>query len=60
VKETGLDIIKTWTVNGGVLAVTWLADIEAVLKILVLTVSLVWTVCRTYQLIQQIKKDKEQ
>ncbi len=59
-KETGLDIIKTWTVNGGVLAVTWLADIEAVLKILVLTVSLVWTVCRTYQLIQQIKKDKEQ
>ena len=58
-KETGLDIIKTWTVNGGVLAVTWLADIEAVLKILVLTVSLVWTVCRTYQLLQQIKKDKE-
>ena len=57
-KETGLDILKTWTVNGGVLAVTWLSDVEAVLKILVLAITAVWTFCRTVQLIRELKKDK--
>ena len=57
-KETAVDIAKTWTVNGGVLAFTWLSDIEAILKVLVLVASLVWTIARTYQLMTDIKNKK--
>lgn len=57
-KETAADIAKTWTVNGGVLAFTWLSDIEAILKVLVLVASLVWTIARTYQLMTDIKNKK--
>ena len=57
-KETAVDIAKTWTVNGGVLAFTWLSDIEAILKVLVLVASLVWTIARTYQLMSEIKNKK--
>ena len=57
-REPGFDIAKTWTVNGGVLAFAWLSEIEAVLKVLVLTETLVWTVSRTVQLVRQMKQDK--
>ena len=53
-------MLKVWSVNGSVLAFAWLADIEAVLKVVLLSASLVWTVLRTYQLLRELKNDDEE
>ena len=41
--DTGIELAKTLGVNGTVLGVTTLSDIEIVLKIALLVVTIIWT-----------------
>jgi hypothetical protein len=49
-----LEWLKVYCVNGGVLAAVSLSDAEAVLKIIALTLTIVWTAVK---IIKLIKKD---
>jgi hypothetical protein len=41
--ETGTELAKTLGVNGTVLGVTTLSDLEIILKIVLLVVTIIWT-----------------
>ena len=47
-----LEWLKVYCVNGGVLAAVSLSDVEAVLKIIALALTIVWTVVKIVKLIK--------
>lgn len=44
------EILKTLSVNTAVLGVTWLSNLEMFLKILLLVISIVYTVAKLYKM----------
>ena len=47
-----LDWMRTLGINGGVFAAVSLAEIEMVLKIIMLVATIVWTIVKIYKLIK--------
>lgn len=45
------DYLRTFGINGGVFAAVSLADIEMFLKIVLLLVTILWTVIKCYKLL---------
>ena len=45
--------LKVYSVNGGVLAAVSFSDIEAVLKIIALILTIIWTAVKTVKLIKE-------
>jgi hypothetical protein len=52
------DYVRTLGVNGGVFAAVSLADIEMVLKIILLSVTILWTVVKCYKLLTDDNEGK--
>jgi len=50
--------VRTLGVNGGVFAAVSLADIEMVLKIILLSVTILWTVVKCYKLLTDDNEGK--
>ena len=46
------DWLKVYLVNGGVLAAVSLSDVEAVLKVIALTLTIAWTAVKIVKLIK--------
>jgi len=47
-----LDWIRVFGINGGVFAAVSLAEIEMVLKLILLVATIVWTIVKIYKLIK--------
>ena len=47
-----LDWVRTLGINGGVFAAVSLAEIEMVLKVVLLSVTIVWTIVKIYKLLK--------
>lgn len=47
------EMLRTLTVNTAVLGVTWLSNLEMVLKISLLVISIVYTVVKLYQITKE-------
>jgi hypothetical protein len=52
------DYVRTLGLNGGVLAAVSLADIELILKIVLLGVTIIWTVIKCYKLLTDDNEGK--
>ena len=48
-----LEWLKIYCINGGVLAAVSFSDVEAVLKIIALILTIVWTVVKILKLIKE-------
>ena len=48
-----LEWLKIYCVNGGVLAAVSFSDVEAVLKLIALTLTIVWTAVKIIKLIKE-------
>jgi hypothetical protein len=52
------DYVRTLGLNGGVFAAVSLADIELILKIVLLGVTIIWTVIKCYKLLTDDNEGK--
>ena len=54
-----LDWFRTLGINGGVFAAVSLADIEVGLRVVLLTVTIVWTIAKIYKLLKTDGDNKD-